>query len=41
LYVSKKITMEEALSLSNNPLALQNRFQGIFHGTASYEFEDL
>lgn len=41
LYINKQISIEEALRQSNNPIALQNRFQGVFHGTANYEFEDF
>jgi twitching motility protein PilT len=41
LYINKQISMEEALRQSNNPISLQNKFQGIFHGTANYEFEDF
>ena len=41
LYKNHQISMEEALELSNNPISLQNRFQGIYHGTSSMEFQDF
>lgn len=41
LFKNNQISMEEALELSNNPILLQNRFQGIYHGTSSMEFGDF